>query len=261
MATTDPTSVQAAAALTTNPTANLDANGNPTSTITATPSGTLSASSNSGSTGASQVTPSLITATPTWNNTSDQTVAGQTAGIINSNSPLMQQARTTSNETMNSRGLLNSSLADTAGQSAVLAAATPIAAADAAQASKVAGTNVANTNSDITANQNALNASANTNAAAANTAQNLNTQVAGQQTIAQIEAQYKDLTQGSASAANLVTNAQNSINAITANTTLDATAKQQAINDIQTNLKNSMGLIGSLAGNVDLQKYIGQATA
>jgi hypothetical protein len=154
-------------------------------------------------------------------------------GIISQNSPLLQQARTGALQQANSRGLLNSSIAQTAGDSAVYNAAVPIAQSDAAQASKVAQTNVANTNADI-----------GTNLASQN-----------QSNIANIEAQYKDVTQGSQSAAQLVTNAQANIAQILQNTNMDAGAKQAAIDQIKGNLQNSMGMIGALAGNVNLQQY------
>ena len=60
------------------------------------------------------------------------TVASQLKGIIDSGSPLMQQAEANARNQMNARGLINSSQAITAGQSAVIAAATPIATTDAA---------------------------------------------------------------------------------------------------------------------------------
>lgn len=191
------------------------------------------------------ITPSQITSSAQWNNTPDQTTSGQVQGIIAQNSPLMQQARTTALENMNGRGLLNSSMAETAGQSAVLGAATPIASADAAQASKVAQANFANQSQDQLTNLNAQNTAAGQNLAAA-----------AQQNIANIEAQYKNVTQGSASASNLVNTAQNDITQILQNTNMDTTAKQTAINQITSNLKNSMGMVGALAGNVNLQQYL-----
>ena len=62
----------------------------------------------------------------------NQTVAAQLKGIIDSGSPLMQQAEARARDTMNARGLINSTQAITAGQSAVIGAAMPIATADAA---------------------------------------------------------------------------------------------------------------------------------
>lgn len=66
-----------------------------------------------------------------WNVTEPQTVQNQLQGIIASNSPLMQQARTGALQSMNQRGLLNSSMAIGAGQDAVIRQALPIAQQDA----------------------------------------------------------------------------------------------------------------------------------
>ena len=67
-----------------------------------------------------------------WNVNSDQTVAGQVNGLISQNSPLLQQTQTKALEQANQRGLLNSSMAVGAAQSALYSAALPIAQADAA---------------------------------------------------------------------------------------------------------------------------------
>lgn len=67
-----------------------------------------------------------------WNVDNNQLVASQLEKIIASDSPLMQQARAQALQQMNARGTLNSSMAETAAQSAVIAAADKIAQADAA---------------------------------------------------------------------------------------------------------------------------------
>lgn len=74
------------------------------------------------------------------------TVQGQVYGIIAKNSPLMQQAQTRALEQMNSRGLLNSSMAVGAGQGAVMDKALPIAQQDAATNWDSNKTNAAATN-------------------------------------------------------------------------------------------------------------------
>lgn len=66
-----------------------------------------------------------------WNVGNDQTVQGQLKGIIDQDSPLQQQAKTRSMQDMNAHGLLSSSMAVGAGQSAVIASALPIAQQDA----------------------------------------------------------------------------------------------------------------------------------
>nr|BDD47833.1 hypothetical protein 6 [Burkholderiaceae bacterium] len=66
-----------------------------------------------------------------YNVTGNQTVQDQLQGIIAAESPLMQQAQTRALQDMNQRGLLNSSMAIGAGQSALYDAALPIAQQDA----------------------------------------------------------------------------------------------------------------------------------
>jgi len=57
--------------------------------------------------------------------------AGRVDSIIAKDSPLMQRAASKANQTMNARGLMNSSMAVGAGQAAVMDAAVPIASTDA----------------------------------------------------------------------------------------------------------------------------------
>lgn len=188
-----------------------------------------------------QATPQAVTVTP------DQTVESRTQGIIAANSPLMQQAESRAMQQANSRGLINSSIATGAGQSAVLDAATNIAKQDAATSANAATTNAAAANNVSLANTEAINKASTANLGSASN-----------KYIADIESQYKQLVQGSSSAASVINNSQQAISAIIANTSLDATAKNAAIADIRTNLSNSMGLIGALAGDVDLADYISQ---
>jgi hypothetical protein len=75
--------------------------------------------------------------------TPSQTVQDQIKNIVAADSPLMQQAAARARAQMNERGLLNSSLAVGAGQTAVYDAALPIAQLDAA-AYERAATNTAN---------------------------------------------------------------------------------------------------------------------
>jgi hypothetical protein len=69
--------------------------------------------------------------TTDWAVDKPQTVSGQVEGLIAKESPLMQQAETRSLQKMNERGLVNSSMAVGAGQSALYDAALPIAQQDA----------------------------------------------------------------------------------------------------------------------------------
>ena len=67
-----------------------------------------------------------------WDVAPNETVRSQLQQIIADDSPLMQQARARAMQTANTRGLLNSSMAATAGESALYDAAMPIATQDAA---------------------------------------------------------------------------------------------------------------------------------
>lgn len=62
---------------------------------------------------------------------SNETVAGQMDSLLKSGSPYMERARAGAMETANSRGLLNSSIAASAGEKAAIESALPIAQADA----------------------------------------------------------------------------------------------------------------------------------
>ena len=82
-----------------------------------------------------------------WEVAPNQTVQNQLQQIIASDSPLMQQARAKAMQQANSSGLLNSSMAVTAGQSAVLGAAMPIAQQDAGTFADAAKFNTGEANS------------------------------------------------------------------------------------------------------------------
>lgn len=105
-----------------------------------------------------------------------QTVAGQLTGLISANSPLLQQAQANSLAQSNSRGLLNSSMANTGAESAVLSTALPIAQQDATTNFTNATNTVNNTNQNSQynatnqqqtglANQSATNTASGANAA------------------------------------------------------------------------------------------------
>lgn len=217
------------------------------------------------------VTPSLGTASTQdqavkWEVSPNQTVSGQVKDIIAENSPLMQQAETRALQKANSRGLLNSSLAVGAGQSALYDAATPMATQDAAMYGKAAESNataqnaVNSQNSQLETNV-SLNNAASTNAAnqfnasQTNDILKLNMDSESKANLANIEASYKTLMQSSASASDLykqmVLNASN----IMSSTTMDAAAKQQAIKNQVALLNSGLGVIGKIS-NLDLDSLL-----
>lgn len=100
-----------------------------------------SSTTSTSSTQSSTPTPQSLGLPATWTISPDQTVEGRINNLTDPNNPLIAQARSRALGTMNGRGLLNSSIAMGAADSAAYDAATPIATADAANASKVAGYN------------------------------------------------------------------------------------------------------------------------
>lgn len=110
-----------------------------------------------------------------WDVNGNQTVAGQVKGIIDSNSPLMQQAVQKANEASNGKGLLNSSMAVTSGQSALYGAAMPIAQQDAQTYANAAHANADAANQNSQFNANATNASNAFNATQTNAMTSQNT--------------------------------------------------------------------------------------
>lgn len=92
-----------------------------------------------------------------YNVANNQTAQGQLEGIIAANSPLMQQAENRALRQMNDRGLLNSSIAQQAGQAALYDYALPIAQTDADIYSRAAMFNADTANRMELANQAAKN--------------------------------------------------------------------------------------------------------
>lgn len=87
----------------------------------------------------------------------DDSITPRLTGLLQKDSPLMQQARTGALQFANKRGLANSSIAATAGESAAINAALPIAAQEASQ---TAAKNLQSTQTGSTERVAALNVSA-----------------------------------------------------------------------------------------------------
>jgi hypothetical protein len=163
-----------------------------------------------------------------------QTVAGQLKDIMSDNSPLLQQARANSLQQANSRGLVNSSMAQSGADAAVLSTALPIAQQDATTyfqngtntaaatnqnsqynatnqqdmtktnlgfTNSASAANAANEQQTNLANQNATNTASQFGAAAQNAASSQNAQQAT--AVSQSNAQNQTaVSQGNAQAAN-----------------------------------------------------------
>ena len=146
-----------------------------------------------------------------WDVVNNQTVQGQIGGIIAANSPLLQQARANSLAQMNSRGLVNSSMALGEGEKAVFSAALPIATQDAATyanaaqlnanaANQLAQFNSGQVNQGLGFSANAANQAGSENLAASNQALGF-TSTAANQAAAQNQAAKNQAMQANAAAA------------------------------------------------------------
>lgn len=95
-----------------------------------------------------------------WTPDTNSTVQGQLSGILKTGSPLLDRAETKAAQAANSRGLLNSTMAITAGQSALYDAALPIAQQDASTFADAGKTNAQQRTQVGLANASAANSSA-----------------------------------------------------------------------------------------------------
>lgn len=74
--------------------------------------------------------------------------------------------------------------------------------------------------------------------------------------LATTQATYQQLLTGSANATSIMNTAQTKIAELLANTTLDAPAKQAAIDLINKQAQTGLSIVGALAGDVDLSSYL-----
>jgi hypothetical protein len=175
---------------------------------------------------ASTYTPTLLGAPTQLNVAPNQTVQGQLQNIMDPNSPIMMQARTGALQQANANGLLNSSMAITAGDNAAYAAAIPIANSDAGIYNNAATTNANAANNFAVNNQTASNTAGQFNAGAANT-------LTGQQLSNQTALTNAQLAAQTSVATNAASNAQSGTNAQT-----QAQSAQQVAQINATNTSN-----------------------
>ncbi len=208
-----------------------------------------------------------------------QTVQGQLKTILAEGSPLLDQAQTRAAQGAQQRGLLNSSMAVTAGQSALYDAATPIAQADAGIYGSAATNNANFQQQTSLANQASSNTVNLQNASSRQQAAQFNAQSANQAStrtaelqasrdqasadnklklmlqqmdantrtdLVNLEANYKTTMQASQSASDLYKQTIQMITNITQDTKLNATAKNAAIAQQKELLANGMNLIGAM---------------
>ena len=177
-----------------------------------------------------------------------ETVQGQMEGIMKSDSPLVTGARTGANQQMNSRGLLNSSLAIQASDQAAYNAALPIAQADAKTYETASQQNTASQNDALKSNASFVNDANKLNLGAELDALKANLDSATKVKLTNIEADYKTLIQTSASAGEIYKGTLSAIANIVADTNMTAESKATAVNGLFSRMGVAMNLIGSING-------------
>ena len=204
-----------------------------------------------GTTSGNTYTPSTYTAAQlgdpkSWDVTANQTVAGQLNADLNSNSPLMQQAKTQGLITANARGLLNSSIASQASEGAMIASATPIATADAATNANAASYNANQSNAFATTNVNAQNTAAGANANASNVSNNANSSNVQQTDITNLNNTATMNQQQVTQAANLSQDFNNNIQAIQNNQYMSQAAKDYNISQQYQSYKAQITMLNDV---------------
>jgi hypothetical protein len=210
--------------------------------------------------------------------TKDQTVAGNIESLLAQDSPLMQQARTRANQQMASRGLINSSLAASAADSAMYDVANTIAQTDAATKAKASGYNVDQLNQQVTLDKQLANQmsqaqlsadtsrySTDVNAAT----QKLNNESAQliarlnneqQTTLQRMQNENQRLLQTNQQAAQAYNNSMQYIDVINRDPNLDADAKTRAQAQIYYNLQTQLRTLAAVSG-VDVTQSLSLANA
>lgn len=202
-----------------------------------------------------------------------ETVQGQLSGILAKGGDYIEKARADSAGVANSRGLLNSSIAAGAGESAAIGAALPIAQADAGIYGTASRDNQAATNTSLQSNASDLNTTAKFNAdelnqipkatAAGNIQSRLQGEAATQAltsqgmrgdqatALTQIQQQNQQLMTASSEASSLFTNIHNQIASVLADQATSPETKANLVDKFTQQLKTGFALIGGI-NNVDI---------
>lgn len=181
----------------------------------------------------------------------NETVSGQLSKILSTDSPYMTAAKGGAMDYANSRGLLNSSMAAEAGQSAAIKSALPVATADANVYGTAAAQNQNASNTAGQLNASETNTTAKFNAGEANTAER---QVAGAQLtqgLADVQAEHQQILTSSNAASSLFADTQRQIASILADQTTSADTKQSIVSQLTGLLKSSLTMLGSM-NNIDI---------
>lgn len=183
-----------------------------------------------------------------WNVDSNQTVSGQITQLIDQNSPLMEQARTNAKQAANQRGLVNSAMAVSAGESAAYQAALPIAQQDAETNARASSYNTEATNQNSQFNTTAQNAALSQGSQQQSQADLQKELQQADLRFQQIQLDNQTLLQTNAQAADLMNQATGVLNNILMNPKMSAEAKTRASAQIYANLQSQLRLIGATSG-------------
>lgn len=184
-----------------------------------------------------------------------ETVAGQMKGLIQDDSPYMQMARTSANQQMNARGLLNSSMAVSASDAAAYQAAMPIAQADASVYDTNAKQNLAYQNEALKTNTAGINDMAGKNLSASIEGMKANMDAAMKTQLATIEATYKTTMQNSATASEMYKQTVKNISDIMSNKDMSLEAKNAAVDNQYYLMKQGFEIAGAI-GNMNLGELL-----
>ena len=191
-----------------------------------------------------------------WSVGQNQTVAGQMGSLTSAASPFVQQAVTASNERMNERGMLNSSMATTAGQSAAYQAALPIAQSDAGTFAKAAAYNSQSQNQDISNNANAVNSANQFNAGQVNSLNQSNAAQVNAVNLQNLQSKNQILLNTNTQASSAFQYAVSALNNIANSTTMDAATKTSQSQQIYANLQTQLRVTSATSG-LDLPGILG----
>lgn len=181
----------------------------------------------------------------TWNVTPNQTVASQFASLTDPNSALMQQARARAMQGMNSRGIVNSSMAQTAADSAMYDAAMPIAKQDAATYADAGKTNAGFTQQwNINDKNNQLQREMQQASIAAQAALQSGS-IQAQQALQQASQTFQGLQNGSSNATQIYAWLNDQIASIY-KSDLSTDAKQKLVDQLTSQANSSLASIATL---------------
>lgn len=230
-------------------------------------------SSYSVSSGAPQMNLASLQGPTNWNvDPATQTVQGQLQSVLATDSPLIQQARTRALQAQNANGRLNSTMAQSAADSAMYDAALQIATPDAATYANAANTNAATANTfsrdnnSFARQQELANFNVNANNWAAQ--QDYERQIARDKLLNEMGVTNSSTSTTATKEADAIKQIQNAraefaskVASLSANTELDAQARLDAINVLKVNYNAIIKLAAERAGWTNSSDWIIQGDA